>query len=67
MQKLCTVAKKMRGRLGPKMAQKLMNQLALIGAAANLEALGRVPQTRCHEMKGDRRGQISIHLVRWQA
>ena len=63
MQKLCTVAKEMRGQLGPKMAQKLMNQLALIEAAVNLEELGRVPQIRCHEMKGDRQGQISIDLI----
>ena len=63
MQKLCTSAKEMRGKLGPRMAEVLQRQLAAIEAASNLEELWTVPQTRCHEMKGDRKGQISIDLV----
>ncbi len=63
LQKLCTVEKEMRGTLGPRTAEKLKSQLALIEAAPTLEDLERMPQTRCHEMKGDRRGQISIDLV----
>jgi proteic killer suppression protein len=63
MQKLCTSEKEMRGKLGVRMAEVLQRQLAAIEAVTNLEELGLIPQTRCHEMKGDRQGQISIDLV----
>jgi proteic killer suppression protein len=63
MQKLCTTEKEMKGKLGTRMAETLKRQLALIEAVANLEELWAMPQTRCHEMKGDRKGQISIDLV----
>jgi plasmid maintenance system killer protein len=62
MQKLCTSEKEM-SKLGPRMAKVLKRQLAAIEAASNLEELWTVPQTRCHEMKGERKGQISIDLV----
>ncbi len=38
-------------------------QLTAMEAATNHEELWTVPQTRCHEMKGDRKGQVSIDLV----
>jgi plasmid maintenance system killer protein len=63
MQKLCTSEKEMKGKLGARMVEVLKRQLAAIEAASNLEELWKVPQTRCHEMKGDRRGLISIDLV----
>jgi plasmid maintenance system killer protein len=63
MQKLCTREKEMRGKLGTRMAEVLKRQLAVIEGAANLAELWAIPQTRCHEMKGDRKGQISIDLV----
>jgi len=63
MQKLCTSEKEMQGKLGPRMAGVLKRQLAAIEAASTLEELWAVPQTRCHEMKGDRQRQISIDLV----
>ena len=63
MQKLCTSEKEMKGELGPRMAQVLKRRLTAIEAASNLEELWTVPQTRCHEMKGDRKGQVSIDLV----
>jgi plasmid maintenance system killer protein len=63
IQKLCTSDKEMKSRLGPKMAAKLKAQLAAIEAAATLAELWLVPQTRCHEMSGDRKGQISIDLI----
>jgi proteic killer suppression protein len=63
VQKLCTTEKEMRGKLGTRMAEVLMRQLALIEAVVNLEELWAMPQTRCHEMKGERKGQVSIDLV----
>ena len=63
VQKLCTVEKEMKGKLGTRMAEVLQRQLALIEAVANLEELWAMPQTRCHDMKGDRKGQVSIDLV----
>ncbi len=63
MQKICTSEKEMKGKLGPRMAELLKRQLTAIEAASNLEELWTVPQTRCHEMKGGRKGQVSIDLV----
>jgi proteic killer suppression protein len=63
MQKLCTVEKEMMGKLGPVMTKVLKRQIAAIEAAETLEELWQVPQTRCHEMEADRKGQISIDLV----
>jgi proteic killer suppression protein len=63
MRKLCNSEKEMKGKLGPKMAEKLKRQLTAMEASASLAELARLPQTRVHEMTGDRKGQISIDLI----
>lgn len=34
-----------------------------IDSADNLSIIGKLPPHRCHEMKGDRKGQLSIDLI----
>ncbi len=59
----CASEKKMRGEYGPKMAKKIQLRLAQFKAADNLNDLAKIPGTRCHELKGDRTGQLAVDLV----
>ena len=61
-QKLCNSNTKLRGELGPTCAERLMRRLAELSAAECLEDLRYLPQARCHELKGDRRGQLAVDL-----
>jgi proteic killer suppression protein len=48
--------------LGSMRAKLLRRRLDDLRAAENLETMRALPQTRCHELKGDRAGQLSIDL-----
>jgi proteic killer suppression protein len=47
---------------GPEQARKIMLRISEIQAASNLEVLRTIPQTRAHELTGNRKGQISLDL-----
>jgi plasmid maintenance system killer protein len=47
---------------GPRRAKLIKQRLAEIEAAASLAVLRLVPGPRCHELHGDRKGQISVDL-----
>ena len=49
-------------RFGPLRAKLLKRRLVELGAATSLEDLQALPQVRCHELKGDRKGQLSVDL-----
>jgi plasmid maintenance system killer protein len=49
-------------RHGPQRARLIQRRLAQLHAAAVLEDLRALPQVRCHELKGDRAGQLSMDL-----
>ena len=61
--KLCGSAKEMAGKLGKPMAAKLQLRLVELQAADTLDDVPRVPPPRCHEMTGDRKGQLAVDLV----
>ena len=48
--------------LGQVGAGKLRQRLAELNAATRLADLSRLPPTRCHELTGDRAGQLSVDL-----
>jgi proteic killer suppression protein len=62
MEKLCNSNKEMRARLGDRNAKVLQQRLAEIKAADTLADLGKLPGARCHELKGDRKGQLAVYL-----
>jgi toxin HigB-1 len=58
----CSSIKEMTLTFGPKRARKLQARLAELEEAKSLEQISRVPPARCHELTGDRLGQLSIDL-----
>jgi plasmid maintenance system killer protein len=63
LEKLCNSQKVMRAQLGDRCAKVLQQRLAEINAADTLEDLEKVPGARCHELKGNRKGQLAVDLV----
>jgi plasmid maintenance system killer protein len=63
LEKLCNSGKEMRAKLGDRNAKVLQQRLAEISAADTLADLGRLPHLRCHQLKGDREGQLAVDLV----
>ena len=62
LEKECNQEKLLVRRYGPERAKLIRRRLDEIRAADSLEVLGRLPQARCHELKADRAGQISVDL-----
>jgi len=62
LQKLCSDAKRMKADLGVACAQKLQQRLAELSAVDRLEDLRLLPSPRCHELSGDRAGQLAVDL-----
>lgn len=60
-QRLCADPKLMKKKLGASCAKKLQRRLDDLDAAQNLEEMSRLPG-RCHELEGDRKGQLSLDL-----
>ena len=61
--KLCSSAKEMTGKWEKPMAAKIQQRLLELLAADKLEDVPRVPPPRCHEMSGNRKGQLAVVLV----
>jgi proteic killer suppression protein len=53
----------MRAKLGVPDAKKLRQRLAELQAATTLEDMRSLPAARCHELTGDRKGQLAVDLV----
>jgi plasmid maintenance system killer protein len=49
-------------RHGPRRAQLIQRRLIQLRAANVLEDLRKLPQVRCHELTGNRAGQLSLDL-----
>jgi proteic killer suppression protein len=49
-------------RYGPSRAKLIRRRLDDLRAAGSLEQIRSLPQTRCHELKGNRAGQLSVDL-----
>ncbi len=62
LEKFCNSAVLRQRELGDKQAELLGRRLDDLRAADSLEDISRLPPARCHELKGDRAGQLSIDL-----
>lgn len=62
LQKLCTDAKDAQRRYGERCAKLLRRRLDDIRAVDSLAILRTIPGPRCHELAGDRKGQLSVDL-----
>ena len=61
LRKQCNSQKELVRRHGPRRAKVLRRRLDELAAATSLEQLRELPG-RCHELTGDRKGQLSIDL-----
>ncbi len=44
-------------------AKKIMARMQVLAVAPSLDAVPTYPPDRCHELKGNRRGQFAVDLV----
>lgn len=63
MQKTCSSEKEMKQEWGAALAKKLQQRLMELKAAETLQDISRLPPARCHELVGNRRGQLSIDVT----
>jgi plasmid maintenance system killer protein len=59
----CSSEKEMRKKWGDQLAKKLRQRLAELEVFASLADAAHIPSMRCHELSGDRNGQIAVDLV----
>jgi plasmid maintenance system killer protein len=62
LQKICSSAREIQKVFGAARSRKLQQRLLELSAAENLSQISRLPPSRCHEMTGDRQGQLSVDL-----
>ena len=62
LEKLCNNKAYRERQCGSERAKRLGRRMDDLRAAACLADIATLPQTRCHKLKGDRAGQISIDL-----
>jgi proteic killer suppression protein len=62
LKKTCDSKKELQRAHGKACAKKTMRRLADLEAAATLEAVRNLPG-RCHELDGDRKGQLALDLA----
>ena len=63
MQKACSIEKEARKKWGVPLARRLQQRLMELKAADTLADISHLPPARCHELTGDRAGQLSVDLV----
>ena len=62
LQKQCSKGAEAIKKLGPKCGMKLKQRMMELVAAETLADIFRVPPARCHELTGNRKGQLSVNL-----
>jgi proteic killer suppression protein len=62
LRKECNEEKLLVKKQGTRRAELLKMRLNQMRASNSLEDLRKLPQLRCHELKGDRKGQLSVDL-----
>lgn len=55
--------RKARKAFGEQLARKYIQRVNLIQQSQNLDELKKLPALRCHELKGNRKGQYAINLT----
>lgn len=62
LRKECSDWKLLQKRHGPRRAKLIRRRLDELRACSSLEVMRTLPQARCHELRGDRAGQLSVDL-----
>jgi plasmid maintenance system killer protein len=62
LQKLCSTERELTRRFGPDGGRMTMRRLEQLRAANALADMRTLPG-RCHELTGDRQGQLALHLM----
>lgn len=62
LQKECNDSRLLTKRYGKRTAQLIRRRLDELTAAETLDLMRTLPQARCHELTGDRKGQIAVEL-----
>ena len=60
--KLCNSRKEMQRRLGAERADRLARRLQELRAGDSLEDMRTLPGARCHELSGNRKGQLAVDV-----
>ncbi len=60
LQKICSNTNESIKKLGSKTARKLQQRLMELKAASCLADISKGPPPRCHQLSGDRGGQLSV-------
>lgn len=63
LEKLCNHHKRLVQKYGDKQARTISRRLQQLSAANNLYDAGKLPQLRCHELKGARKDQLAVDLI----
>jgi plasmid maintenance system killer protein len=63
MARACSTDRLMRTQWGDPIARKLQQRLTELEVFDSLADATSLPAIRCHEMTGDRKGQIAVDLV----
>lgn len=62
LEKLCNSGKQAKRQLGAEQAEALRSRLDDLDAAENLSIIAKLSQHDCHELSGDRKGELAIKL-----
>ncbi len=62
LQKNCTIEKQMNRKFGTQTAKILGKRLAQLEAVDTFEDMRSIPGVKCHELSGNRAGQLAVHL-----
>jgi len=62
LQKICSKKAESQKHLGAKCGRKLQQRMMELKAAQTLADISRLPPARCHELSGNRKGQLSVDL-----
>ena len=62
LQKICSTKAESKKHLGAKCSRKLQRRMMELKAAQTLADISHLPPARCHELTGNRAGQLSVDL-----
>lgn len=62
LQKVCNTYHLLQKKFGPRRAKLVRQRLDELKAVDSLDVMRGLPQARCHELKGNRAGQLSVDL-----
>lgn len=63
LERTFNAARALQKTYGPRMAKSIMLRMAVLRAAASLEAVPTTPPERRHQLSGDRDEQFAVDLV----